>query len=55
MGSYCLASQDTFYGAVSAMAGTSQCAMNASNRVDFWQSPWAREGVVATARIMITR
>ena len=55
MGSYCLASQDTFYGALCAMAGTSQSAVNTSNRVDFWRSPWAREGAAATARIVITR
>ena len=55
MGSYCLAPQDTFYGALCAMAGTSQSAVNTSNRVDFWRSPWARAGVAVSARIVITR
>jgi len=55
LGSYCQASQGTFHGALSAMAGTRQSAVNTSNRVDFWRRPGAREGVAATDRIVITR
>ena len=55
MGSYCLASRDTFYGTLCAMAETSESAVNTSNRVDFWRSPWVHAGAAATARIVITR